>query len=130
MKLILFFLSLLFVSVSFAQDLSSNYKSRKIVVSDTIEIDSVSINPLRFQVFDKRGVVIDSSDYHVDFAKSILILSEKHKTSNDSITLNYLRYPDYLTRDYFVLDSSIIVKNNSSINKLYSLQESTNKNNF
>jgi len=130
MKPILLFLSLLFVSVGFAQDHTRNYKNKKIAVSDTIVIDSVSINPLRFQVLDKSGNIIDSTQYQVDFAKSILIISEETKVSNDTLILNYLRFPDYLTRDYFVLDSSIIVQNSNSINKLYSLQESTNKNNF
>ena len=118
------------VGVVFAQDLPSNYKSKKIAISDTIFIESVSINPLQFQVLNKNGKLIDSTQYQVDFSKSILILSEKIKTENDSLTIKYLRYPDYLTRDYFVLDTNIIVNNSSNINKLYSLQESTNKNKF
>ena len=36
----------------------------------------------------------------------------------------------YLTKDYFVLDSNVIVRKSNSINKLYSLQESSNKNQF
>ncbi len=130
MKLVVLFLSLLLVSVSFAQELPSNYQNKKIIVRDTIVIDSISINPLRFQVINNSGKVIDSTNYQVDFSNSILILSEKTKNATDSVTIKYLRYPDYLTRDYFVLDSSIIVSNTNSINKLYSLQESTNKNNF
>ncbi len=121
---------LFFVSLGFAQDLPSTYKSKKVVVSDTIIIDRVSINSLNFQVLDKNGKEIDSTNYQVDFSKSILILSNELKTKNDSIQIKYLSYPDYLTRDYFELDSTIIVKNSGSIDKLYSLQESTKKNNF
>ncbi len=130
MKLLLLFFSLLVVGVSFAQDLPTNYQSRKVVVTDTIVIDSVSINPLQFQVLDKTGNAIDATNYLVDFSKSILVLSENAKHSNDTLTLKYLRYPDYITRDYFVLDSNIIVNNSANINKLYSLQESSNKNKF
>ena len=130
MKLYLLFLMLLVVGISYAQDIPSNYQTKKIAVSDTIAIDSVSINPLRFSVFNKKGILIDSLDYSVDFKKSLLILSENIKISNDSLTIYYLRYPSYLTRDYFVLDSNIIVTNSSNINKLYSLQESTNQNKF
>ncbi len=127
MKLSLLFFMLFFIGIGYAQDIPTNYQTKKVAVSDTIAIDSVSINPLRFQVLDKKGLPIDSLDYTVDFKKSILILSENIKTSNDSLTISYLKYPDYLTRDYFVLDSNIIVTNSANINKLYSLQESTNE---
>ncbi len=130
MKLFLLLFFGLFVSASFAQDLTTNYQSRKVAINDTIQIDSVSINPIRFQIIDKKGTVIDSSNYQVDFGKSILILPKRITQENDSLTIKYLKYPDYLTRDYFVLDSNLIVKNSNSINKLYSLQESTNKNQF
>jgi len=130
MKSFLLFLTLFFVSVSFAQDLPTNYQSKKIAVTDTILLDNKSINPFQFQVLDAKGVPIDSLDYQINFRKSILILSEKIKKTNDSLSINYLQYPDFLTRDYFVLDSTIIVQNSSSINKLYSLQKSTKGNNF
>ena len=130
MKLFLLLFFGLFISVSFAQDLPTNYQSKKVAINDTIQIDSVSINPIRFQVLDKKGIALDSSNYQVDFGKSVLILPKKITQENDSLTIKYLKYPDYLTRDYFVLDSNLIVKNSSSINKLYSLQESTNKNQF
>ena len=121
---------LLFVGISYAQEFPSNYQTKKVAVSDTIIIDEASINSFGFRVLDKNGTLLDSLNYSVDFKKSILILSEEIKTTKDTLTINYLRYPDYLTRDYFVLDSSIIVNNTSNIDKLYSLQESTNKNNF
>ncbi len=130
MKVFLLIFTLLFVSLGFAQDLPSIYKSKKVVVSDTIIIDLVSINSLNFQVLDKNGKEMDATNYQVDFSKSILVLSEEQKSKNDSIRIKYLPYPDFLTRDYFELDSTIIVKNSGSIDKLYSLQESTNKNNF
>ena len=116
--------------MGYAQDIPTNYQTKKVAVSDTIAIDNVSINPLRFQVFGSNGVLIDSVDYTVDYKKSRVILSDKIKNANDSLTLNYLKYPNYLTRDYFVLDSNIIVNNSSNINKLYSLEESTNENKF
>jgi len=130
MKVFLLIFTLLFVSLGFAQDLPITYKSKKVVVSDTIIIDRVSINSLNFQVLDKNGKEMDATNYQVDFSKSILVLSEEQKYTNDSIYIKYLLYPDFLTRDYFELDSTIIVQNSSSINKLYSLQESTNKNQF
>ena len=130
MKLFLLLFFGLFVSVSFAQELPTNFQSRKVAINDTIQIDSVSINPIRFQILDKKGIAIDTSNYEVDFGKSILILPKSITKENDSLTIKYLRYPEYLTKDYFVLDSNIIVQKSNSIDKLYSLQESTNKNQF
>ena len=130
MKLFLILFFGLFLSVSFAQDLPSNFQSRKVAINDTIQIDSVSINPIRFQIIDTKGIVVDSSNYKVDFGKSILILSKNIVRENDTLTIKYLRYPEYLTKDYFVLDSSVIVRKSNSINKLYSLQESSYKNDF
>tara|TARA_B100000809_G_scaffold158781_1_gene156112 strand:+ start:2202 stop:5618 length:3417 start_codon:yes stop_codon:yes gene_type:complete len=130
MKLFLLLFFGLFVSVSFAQELPTNFQSRKVAINDTIQIDSVSINPIRFQILDKKGIAIDAINYEVNFGKSILILPKSITKENDSLTIKYLRYPEYLTKDYFVLDSNIIVQKSNSINKLYSLQESTNKNQF
>ena len=130
MKFNLLFFLVLFVSVGYAQDLTSNYQSRKVAVKDTIIIDSISINPIRFQVINKFGKIIDSTNYQVDFSKSTLVLSKKAKDESDSLIIKYLRYPDYLTRDYFVLDTNIIVNNSGTIDKLYSLQESTQRKKF
>ena len=130
MKLFLILFFGLFLSVSFAQDFPSNFQSRKVAINDTIQIDSVSINPIRFQIIDTKGIVIDASKYQVDFGKSLLILPKSIVTKNDTLTINYLRYPEYLTKDYFVLDSNVIVRKSNSINKLYSLQETSNKNQF
>ncbi len=130
MKLYLLFFMLFIIATGYAQDIPSNYQTKKVAVSDTIAFEKVSINPLRFQVMDSNGVIIDSVEYTVDFKKSRIIISDKIKNTKDSLTINYLKYPDYLTRDYFVLDSNIIVTNSSNINKLYSLEESTNENNF
>ena len=130
MKLFLILFFGLFLSVSFAQDFPSNFQSRKVAINDTIQIDSVSINPIRFQIINTKGIVIDTSKYQVDFGKSLLILPKSIVTKNDTLTINYLRYPEYLTKDYFILDSNVIVRKSNSINKLYSLQETSNKNQF
>ena len=110
MKLFLILFFGLFLSVSFAQDFPSNFQSRKVAINDTIQIDSVSINPIRFQIIDTKGIVIDASKYQVDFGKSLLILPKSIVTKNDTLTINYLRYPEYLTKDYFVLDWKVMTK--------------------
>ena len=120
---------ILFISCcAIAQGQDSNFKTIKVAVKDTIVIDSVSINPSRFLVKSKTNTVIDSSKYKVDFAKSILIFNEE--IESDSLIIDYLRYPDYITKTYRQLDESIIVKNTNSIQRLYKLNQSTLKNDF
>lgn len=130
MKFNLFVFLFFIASLGYAQDFSSNYREKKIPVRDTVVLDSVSINPKRFEILDKDGKSINTFDYKVDFKKGIIIFSEEIQTQKDSLTVQYLKYPDFLTRDYFTLDPKIIVENTGGIDKLYSLQESTNKNTF
>ena len=125
MKLYLY-LFIFFMALSgYAQDEGTNYRTAKIAVTDSIKIDSVSLNPSRFSVRDKQGRTIDSVNYQVDFDSGLIILSEAIRRDNDSVTVDYLRYPSFLTKDYFILDPKIIVENTGSIDKLYALDTST-----
>jgi hypothetical protein len=125
MKLYLY-LFLFFMALSgYAQDEGSNYRTKKIAVMDSVNIDSVSLNPSRFSVSDKKGQTIDSTNYRVDFETGLILFSESFRRENDSVTVEYLRYPDFLTKDYFVLDPKIIVENTGSIDRLYALDTST-----
>lgn len=125
MKLYLY-LFIFFMALSgYAQDEGSNYRTRKVAVVDSIKIDSVTLNPSRFSVRDKQGQTIDSTNYQIDFETGLIIFSEAFRRENDSVTVDYLRYPDFLTKDYFVLDPKIIVENTGSIDKLYTLDTSS-----
>ncbi|TDI77356.1 MAG: hypothetical protein E2O83_08130 [Bacteroidetes bacterium] len=126
MKLYLYLCLFFMVLTSYGQDRTSNFRSKKIAVKDTVVIDTVSINPSRFSILDKNGKSIDSTGYRVDFRKALLIISENIRKENDSITINYLRFPWFLTRDYYELDPKIIVENTGSLDKLYALETSTN----
>ncbi|WP_298238673.1 hypothetical protein [uncultured Algibacter sp.] len=119
--IVTFFLFLLSFCVS-AQSKTSNYKTKKIAVKDSIKIDSVSINSNYFELKTKQGTIIDTSFYHVDFTKSILTFKKPLET--DSLTINYLKFPDFLTKTYKQLDENIIVENTDNLQKLYKLSES------
>ena len=121
MKFILPLLFLLFGFCAFAQDQTSNYRTKKIAVIDSIVIDSVSINSSRFELRKKDNTIIDSSFYSIDFSKALLIFKKPLET--DSIIIEYLRYPDFLTKTYKQLDESIIVENTSNLDKLYKLSQ-------
>lgn len=129
MKYFLILILCCIASVAVAQEGTSNYRTKKVAVTDTIQIDSVSINPSYFRVENKEGEVIDVSQYAIDFKTSTLIFSENEQL-NDSITLRYLKYPQFITRDYFSFDPGLIVKNTGSIDRLYSLEQGNDKQSF
>ena len=87
MKKALFLITLLMSFWGFSQEKSSNYKKIRVAVADSILIDSVSINPSRFVVKTKQGVVLDSTLYNVDYSKSILKFNQQVEI--DSVDIEY-----------------------------------------
>lgn len=112
----------------FAQQPRSNYRTKKMAVADSIKIDSVSINSSQFSLKTKDQVIIDTSYYKVDFSKAILTFKKSIET--DSVIIDYLRYPEFITRKYFQLDDKIIVDNTDNMQRLYKMQQSKLTNNF
>jgi hypothetical protein len=107
------FLLIIFVGFSklSAQEKSSLYQTKKVAVSaDTISIEKVSINSGFFKMQLADGTPIDTSFYKIDFKKGKLIFKNGF-TSNDSITVQYLKYPDFLTKTYSIYDQERIVPN-------------------
>ncbi|MEW4923210.1 hypothetical protein [Algibacter sp. 2305UL17-15] len=128
MKCFLLFILLLLSFGGFAQDQSSKYQTKKVAIRDTIVIDSVSINSSWFSVKTKAGNPMDSSFYAIDFSEAKLTLKKPVET--DSLIINYLKFPKFLTKTYQQLDESIIVKNNDGIKKLYQLSQPNTTRNF
>ncbi|GAA4889532.1 hypothetical protein GCM10023311_11990 [Flaviramulus aquimarinus] len=112
----------------YSQNQTSNYKTKKVAVKDSIRIDSVSINSNAFSIRKKDTSLIDSTFYNIDFAKAILTFKKPVET--DSIFINYLKFPDFLTKTYKQLDDTIIVKNTSNNQTLYKLSQSNTDRNF
>jgi len=122
-KKIAFFL--LFFSCFFvhAQKTSKDFRSKKILVQkDTIQIDSISINSVKFKVFNTKLTEIDKAEYQVNFGKAILIINSK---KYPEITIEYYRFPEFLTKIYSPFDKKLIVSDATNTGKLYSL--TTNK---
>ena len=95
----------------FAQEIETPYKSKKIPFSkDTIAIDNVSINQSFFKVLDKQGGIIDTSFYKMNFKKAKLIFKNNYVTK-DSITIRYLKFPEFLTKTYTIYDDARVVPN-------------------
>ena len=128
MKIAMSLMCLMMSFCAVAQEQASNYRTKKVAVSDSIKIDTVSINKSRLVLRRKDNTIIDTSFYKVDFAKALLTF--KKPIEIDSVEIDYLRYPDFLTRKYFQLDDKIIVENTDNIQRLYKLNQSNIQRNF
>ena len=117
------FLILFFVGFyANSQNTSSDFRSKKFIVSkDTIRFDSVPINPQNFKVLAGQKILYPT-EYEIFYNEALLIISaEKYQ----EITLEYFRFPAFITRTYSPFDKKFIVPNNSNTGQLYSL--TTNK---
>jgi len=126
-----FFIGLLIILVSFcgfSQSQNSIYKTKHVAVKNTIKIDSVGINSNSFSIRKKDKTIIDSTYYSVDFAKATLTFKKPIET--DSIIINYLNFPEFLTKTYKQLDDNIIVENNDQNQTLYTLSQPNTNNDF
>ncbi len=125
----IYFLFIFFIGfTAFAQDQESNYKTKTVVVQDSIAIDSVSINSAYFTIKRKDNSVIDSTYYIVDFKKALLTFKKPIET--DSIIIDYLKYPEFLTKTYKQLDDKIIVQSTENQQQLYKIKQSSETNTF
>jgi len=125
------FLFFTFISfLGYTQETNNNRIQKKVQVKDTIYVDSVSITPFQFKLFDKGLKPIDSTQYTIDYGKSILLLKNSDNIATDSIYIHYTKYPDFVTKKYFLFDKSIIVENTQNTQKLYSLGVSNVKRNY
>ena len=112
----------------FAQDDSATYRVKKVAVTDSIQVDSIALNPSYFKVY-QNGKQIDSLQYQVEYNTGILRTSEILNTQ-DSLTIEYLRYPQFLTKKYFLFDEKLIVPDSENAERLVTLGKSNRKNEF
>jgi hypothetical protein len=105
-----------------AQENKSLYKTKKISVSkDSIHLENESVNSSFFKLLDANNNTIDQSLYKVDFQNGTLILNEKFPLTSDSLTVQYLKFPAFLTKKYQTYDPSRIVSTDINEEKLYKI---------
>ena len=103
-----------------AQQVETPYKSKKIIATrDTIRIDSVSVNSSFFKLLNSKNEVVDSTFYHMNFKKGTLVFKENFSFTNDTLTVRFLKFPEYLTKEYSIYDSSRVVKSENGLYELY-----------
>jgi hypothetical protein len=119
-----FIFVVLFIGISVqSQTISSDFRSKTFEIKkDTIQLDSVPINPQKFKVFDAFKKEIPTLDFLIDFNKGLLIINSK---KYPKIIVEYFIFPDFLTKIYTPFDESRILPNTNNNGVLYSL--TTNK---
>ncbi len=96
----------------FTQIDSLNYRTKILPVSDTLTFHKVSTNPYYFSLSAFDGQKIDEATYQVDFQQSKVFLNKSfyQKYSQvDTLKVNYYIFPDFLTKTYQTIDTSVIV---------------------
>lgn len=119
-------MALAFFSGMYGQDVGSRYRTVKTVARDTIKIDSVSINPEQFRIISK-GRQLDPTKYKIDFQKGILVLNDISEFAADTLQIEYLPLPGYLTREYSMYDKSRVVSNEAFAGRLYQVNQDARK---
>lgn len=128
LKKLLFLLVLICCSGLYAQETNPLYKTKKVKITrDTIHLENVSINSGFFQLLNSKNEPIDSTFYKIDYQKGHLLLNEKFTSDSDSLIVNYLKYPDYLTKEYSLYNSSQVVSNDIGSEKLYKIDNPNTK---
>ncbi|WP_166387583.1 hypothetical protein [Polaribacter sp. 11A2H] len=120
---VLFFF-LLFIGFTIqSQTVSKDFRVQKYLIEkDTIQLDSVALNPQNFKVLNAFSKEIPFSEYTIDFSNAVLIINSAKHTE---ITVEYFRLPDFITKIYTPFDEKFILPNGTNTGKLYSL--TTNK---
>lgn len=123
LKKLLFGIVIGFFSGLQAQEISTPYKNKTIIVNrDTIQIDSVSINSSFFKLLDAKGQPVDTSFYSINFQKGILVFNSNYIPKSDTLTVRYLKFPEYLTREYSIYDKSRVISNDAVLGNLYNVR--------
>ena len=118
---------ILFLSLTqaWSQEVSSLYRTKKLVVTQTIQIDTVSLNPSIFSIVTLNNKQIPTERYTIDYQNAVLTF--KTPITADSIRVDYLRYPDFITKTYQGLDERIIVNSTGYLQELYKLSQPSKK---
>ncbi len=84
---------------------TSFYTLKKIAIKDSLILDTLSINPNSFKVFN-GAIAIDANNYQLNFASTLLIW--KVKPQIDSVMVKYYTLPFLLSKKYFNKNPSLI----------------------
>src|SRR5690606_35552709 len=101
---------LLSFALGTAQERNAVYQTKRIIndsIAQKIILDSVAVNNTYFKIVNSQGFPVDTLCYKIDYKSATLTL----EPLNDTLTVSYLNYPDFLTRTYAFYDTKRIVPN-------------------
>ncbi len=117
------------VSVLVAQEQKSLYKTGSWKAeTDTLSIYKGSLNSSYFKVLRTNKDTIPQESYRMNFDNGQLILLDS-ALKNDSLTIEYLLWPDFLTKTYTFYPADRVVANAAG-QQLFSYQEKSRSSNF
>lgn len=129
MRLLLFFTCFCLPALVLAQESDPLLVKKKVAVRDSIQLDTLSINPYNFRVWDSEEKEIPKNAYRIDYAKAMLFPGDSLLQTTDSLRVHYRLYPAFLTRKYFQYDPSRIV-NLQNRDRLYQLNQNRSSGDF
>jgi len=131
LKKLFYLLLLISFSGLRAQEFSTHHKTKKIVASKNgVQLDSVSLNSSFFKLENAKGKPVDTSFYKIDFKKSLLTFNPNFTDYNDTLTVRFLKFPDFLTKEYSIYDRRRVISNDASLGDLYQVNFAATKKNI
>ncbi len=128
LKNILLLAVVLFFSGMDAQEVNSLYITKKIIIDkDSIQIEKENLNASFFKLLDSNNKSIDTSFYKINFEKGILVFKENFPFKADSITVQYLKFPSFLTKEYHIYDTNRLLSNDVTTESLYKIENTSTK---
>ena len=98
--------------------------TKKINVNvDTLVLDSASVNPRTFKVYNQNNVKLDNNSYSLLASSAKVIF---HQKINDTLLFKYHRFTINLNKDYYIHNENLNRKKEGSFNPIYISQEQEN----
>lgn len=98
-------------SVGYSQEINSLYNAKTIVTDSTsyvIKLEESALNSSYFEITKKDGSTLDPKLYYIDFQKATITFSQP---TSDSLVVNYLKFPETLTKTHQIYSSNLVVPN-------------------
>lgn len=122
--LVIFF----WISGALAQENQSSYRSKKIrFTTDTIWLEKKGINPSFFAIATEKNESLPSSKYSVNYEKGYVLLQSDSPLLDTEINIQYLAYPDFLTKTYQSFADTQVISNDAIKGTLYQMGETNFK---
>jgi hypothetical protein len=105
-------------------------QEKTLLVKDTLQIDSLSINPVGFKVKKLSGEKVSENEYEPRLSRGFIVLNPLLRESADSLIIRYKRYPEFMTKSYSQFDPNQIVSGKSNLNRIYKLGQQRKEKNY